>query len=165
MSRSWQTLRVTAKTAEAQDITSFELVDPEGQMLPEFNCGPKGFIDVVLQFAEAAGWPPDRLRREYFTPADDLVQDGDSRFQVELAYSGVRYEIPADRSVVDILLANGVDVPVSCEQGVCGTCLTRVLQGVPDHRDMFMTDAEHSRNDQFTPCCSRAKSDLLVLDL
>ena len=54
---------------------------------------------------------------------------------------------------------------MSCEQGICGTCLTRVLEGVPDHRDLFLTENEQALNDQFTPCCSRSKSPLLVLDL
>jgi vanillate O-demethylase ferredoxin subunit len=63
------------------------------------------------------------------------------------------------------LAGHGIEIPVSCEQGVCGTCITRVLDGVPDHRDMYFTDEEKARNDQFTPCCSRALSGVLVLDL
>ena len=59
----------------------------------------------------------------------------------------------------------GVEIPVSCEQGICGTCLTRVLEGEPDHRDLFLTEDEQAANDQFTPCCSRAKSARLVLDI
>lgn len=59
----------------------------------------------------------------------------------------------------------GVCIPLACEQGICGTCLTRVLDGEPEHRDSFLTDAERARNDQFTPCCSRARSACLVLDL
>jgi vanillate O-demethylase ferredoxin subunit len=84
---------------------------------------------------------------------------------VEIASTGTRFTVPANRSVLDVLLANGIEIPMSCEQGICGACVTGVLNGVPDHRDMFMTDEEHARNDQFTPCCSRAKSELLVLDL
>ncbi len=53
----------------------------------------------------------------------------------------------------------------SCEQDVCGTCLTRVLEGDPDHRDVYLTPEEPAANDQFTPCCSRSKSARLVLDL
>ena len=62
-------------------------------------------------------------------------------------------------------LAAGVEVPVSCEQGVCGTCLTRVLAGEPDHRDAYLTDEERAANDQFLPCCSRARTQTLVIDL
>ena len=86
-------------------------------------------------------------------------------FVVRLARSGRQVSVAADQSVVDALAAIGVDIPTSCFQGVCGTCLTPVLAGVPDHRDMFLTGEEQARNDQFTPCCSRALSDELVLDL
>ena len=68
-------------------------------------------------------------------------------------------------AVFKVKLENGFEVPISCEQGVCGTCITRVVAGTPDHRDVFMTDDEHSLNNQFTPCCSRAKSKTLVIDL
>lgn len=54
---------------------------------------------------------------------------------------------------------------MSCEQGVCGTCLTRVIEGIPDHKDLYLTPEEQAANDQFTPCCSRSKSARLVLDL
>lgn len=74
-------------------------------------------------------------------------------------------QVQAHQSVVEALAAAGVVIETSCEQGICGTCLTRVLEGEPDHRDMFMTPEEQDRNDQFTPCCSRAKGALLVLDL
>jgi vanillate monooxygenase ferredoxin subunit len=71
----------------------------------------------------------------------------------------------ADLTVIAALAAEGVQVPTSCEQGVCGTCLTRVLEGEPDHRDLYLTPEEQAGNDQFLPCCSRAKSGRLVLDL
>ena len=73
--------------------------------------------------------------------------------------------VPKDKTVVQALAQAGVEVQTSCEQGVCGTCLTRVLEGEPDHRDMYLTPEEQAKNDQFTPCCSRAKSAVLVLDL
>jgi vanillate O-demethylase ferredoxin subunit len=67
--------------------------------------------------------------------------------------------------VVQALREHGIEIMTSCEQGVCGTCITRVLDGVPDHRDLYFTDEEKAKNDQFTPCCSRASSRTLVLDL
>ena len=73
--------------------------------------------------------------------------------------------VPKDKTVVQALADAGVDVQVSCEQGVCGTCLTRVIEGIPDHKDMYLTPEEQAANDQFTPCCSRAKTPRLVLDL
>ena len=75
------------------------------------------------------------------------------------------YPIAPDVSVVEALRKEGIDILTSCEQGVCGTCLTRVLEGEVDHRDMYLTDEEKAANEQFMPCCSRARSKLLVLDL
>ncbi|WP_437882415.1 2Fe-2S iron-sulfur cluster-binding protein [Pseudomonas sp. LRF_L74] len=75
------------------------------------------------------------------------------------------YSIPADRSITQVLDEAGICIPVTCEQEICGTCLTGVLEGEPDHRDSFLTTEERVTNDQFTPCCSRARSACLVLDL
>ena len=74
-------------------------------------------------------------------------------------------QLTLGKTVVKALEEAGVEVQVSCEQGVCGTCLTRVLEGTPDHKDMYLTPEEQAANDQFLPCCSRAKSARLVLDL
>jgi vanillate O-demethylase ferredoxin subunit len=129
-----------------------------------YVCGPNGFIEAVLGGAVRAGWRPEQLHKEFFAPAADSPC-ADDTFEVEIASTGTRFTVPANRSVLDVLLANGIEISMSCEQGICGACVTGVLNGVPDHHDMFMTDEEHARNDQFTPCCSRAKSELLVLDL
>jgi vanillate O-demethylase ferredoxin subunit len=73
--------------------------------------------------------------------------------------------VKAEESVVQALQAQGVEILTSCEQGVCGTCITRVLDGECDHRDLYFTDEEKAKHDQFTPCCSRSKTPVLVLDL
>ncbi len=129
-----------------------------------YVCGPKGFIDAVLRTARESGWPEARLHYEFFA-AEVAVVKGDTAFEVRLARSGRCITIAPDQTVTAALAAAGVEVPTSCEQGICGTCITPILQGTPDHRDMFMTPEEQARNDQFTPCCSRAKSAFLVLDL
>lgn len=129
-----------------------------------YVCGPGGFMAHVLDSARQAGWDETRVHREYFAAAP-APEAASGSFEVQLASSGQCFRIPPERSVADVLLEAGVDIPLSCEQGICGTCVTRVLAGEPDHRDLFMTDAEHARNDQFTPCCSRSKSPRLVLDL
>ena len=128
-----------------------------------YVCGPPGFIDWIFAAAETAGWPEDQLHREYFTaPETTKSQTGDTAFDVRIASTGQTITIPADQSVAATLAAHGIEITVSCEQGVCGTCITGVLEGEPDHRDMILTDADL---DQFTPCCSRSYSPLLVLDL
>ncbi|MBD9631518.1 PDR/VanB family oxidoreductase [Pseudomonas sp. PDM19] len=129
-----------------------------------YVCGPGGFMAHVLDSARQAGWDESRLHREYFAAAPE-PEAASGSFEVQLASSGQCFRIPPERSVADVLLEAGVDIPLSCEQGICGTCVTRVLAGEPEHRDLFMTAAEHARNDQFTPCCSRSKSPRLVLDL
>jgi vanillate O-demethylase ferredoxin subunit len=130
-----------------------------------YVCGPSGFMDYVLQTAKSQGWPDDQTHREYFAPAPQANTAPDGEFEVELASSGQVFVIPADKPIVQVLLEHGIEIPTSCDQGVCGTCLTRVISGVPDHRDSFLTDEERARNDQMTPCCSRAKSPRLVLDI
>ncbi len=131
-----------------------------------YVCGPAGFIGWVLQSARDAGWPEHALHREYFTPppAEGRAAPS-STFMVRLASSTMVLEIPPDRSVMQVLADAGIELPSSCEQGTCGSCLTRVLEGIPDHRDFYLTDEERAANDQFTPCVSRAKTPLLVLDV
>jgi vanillate O-demethylase ferredoxin subunit len=129
-----------------------------------YVCGPAGFLEFVLSNARGQGWREDRIHFEFF--GAHVEATGANRpFQVKIASTGRIYAIAADKSVANALLEQGVDIPVSCEQGVCGTCLTRLLEGEPEHRDHFLTIEEQARNDQFTPCCSRAKGALLVLDL
>jgi vanillate O-demethylase ferredoxin subunit len=129
-----------------------------------YVCGPKGFMDACLGGARERGWAEAQLHYEFFS-ADVSPQARDGAFEVMLASSGRVVVVPKDRTVVQALAAAGVEVQTSCEQGVCGTCLTRVLEGVPDHRDMYLAPEEQAANDQFTPCCSRALSPRLVLDL
>ena len=129
-----------------------------------YVCGPKGFMDAVLGAARAAGWGQERIHFEFFN-ADVQPQSGDGAFEVQLASSGRVVAVPADRTVLAALADAGVVVPSSCEQGVCGTCLTRVIEGTPDHRDQYLLPEEQAAGDQFLPCCSRAKSPRLVLDL
>jgi vanillate O-demethylase ferredoxin subunit len=129
-----------------------------------YVCGPSGFMEWVLESARTAGWPEERLHREYFAAAP-VDTSGDGSFEVQIASTGKLIRVEADQTVIEALCAHGIWVPTSCEQGVCGACLTRVLDGTPEHRDMFLTPDEQARGDQFTPCCSRASSATLVLDL
>lgn len=129
-----------------------------------YVCGPQGFMDAVLGTARERGWLEPQLHCEYFAAAPAPAGDRQA-FEVQLASSGRIVVVPADKTVVQALTEAGVEVLTSCEQGVCGTCLTRVLEGVPDHRDLYLSAEEQAANDQFTPCCSRSRSARLVLDL
>ncbi|MAO49820.1 MAG: oxidoreductase [Pusillimonas sp.] len=129
-----------------------------------YICGPTGFIDYVVNTAKAQGWPTEQVHLEYFGGVEVDTSDDES-FEVKIASTGQTFTVPADKSITQVLDENDVFIPVSCEEGVCGTCLVRVLEGEPEHRDLYLTDSEHAANDQMTPCCSRSKSSVLVLDL
>ena len=138
------------------------LPDPDTHV---YVCGPSGFIGAVLTTTARLGWPDVQVHREFFAAAEEIEKAPSDVFEIQIASTGKVLMVPPDASVTDILVSHGIDIPVSCQQGVCGTCITRLLDGVPDHRDTFMTAAEHARNDRFTPCCSRAITSSLVLDL
>ncbi len=150
------------EASQKLDLPAVLKAAPAGSRI--YVCGPTGYIDFVVATAKAQGWPADQLHLEYFGAAPQDTT-GDREFEVRIASTGQSYRIPADQTVTAALQAQGVDIIVSCEQGVCGTCITRVLEGECDHRDMYFTDEEKAKGDQFTPCCSRAKSSVLVLDL
>ncbi len=134
--------------------------DPQAHL---YACGPAGFMDFVIGAARAAGWPEARLHVEHFSaPA---VQDTGDAFEIEIAGTGQIVPVASGQSAATALAEAGIEVPLSCEQGICGTCLTTVLAGVPDHRDMYLSAAEQAANDCFTPCCSRARTPRLVIEI
>jgi vanillate O-demethylase ferredoxin subunit len=129
-----------------------------------YVCGPQGFIDHVLGSARERGWPTAQLHVEYFGAAATDTS-GDRPFDVKLASSGRVVTVAADKTVLEALAEQGVAIPYACAEGVCGTCLTRVLDGQPDHRDLYLTEDERAASNQFTTCCSRARTPMLLLDL
>ena len=127
-----------------------------------YVCGPRGFIDFAVSAARKAGCPDERLHTESFSAGN--VEVGDS-FAVVASRSGQRLVVPPEKSIASVLEENGISVNLSCEQGICGTCLTRVLEGQPEHRDSFQTPAEKQRNDRIAICCSRSLSEELILEI
>lgn len=134
-----------------------------------YMCGPEGFMDHVAHCAMQLGWESGQLHREAFTPVTPKASvqgTQDAVFEVQLASSGQLYAIPPDKSIAAVLMAQGVDVPLSCEMGICGACLTNVLDGQPDHRDSVQSDADKSAaQQQIALCCSRSCSPRLVIAL
>jgi vanillate O-demethylase ferredoxin subunit len=126
-----------------------------------YFCGPGPFMEAINQRCE--DWPKDTVHFEYYSAEPVAVTDGG--FEVIATRSGRRVWVGPEQSITDALNAAGVEVCVSCEQGICGTCLTRVLNGTPIHNDMFLNDAEKAKNDQMLPCISRASSSTLTLDI
>jgi vanillate O-demethylase ferredoxin subunit len=129
-----------------------------------YLCGPRPFMDLVETTA-APTWAPEAVHLEYFAADPASLSGPRENFKVRLARSGGDYVVPADKSIVHALSEQGVHIETSCEQGVCGTCLTGLLEGTADHRDVFLSDEERSAGDKIMPCVSRSRSEVLVLDL
>lgn len=141
------------------DLKAIVAAAPDGAHF--YCCGP---LPMLKAFEDAtASLPPAHVHVEYFTAKEAAATEGG--FTVELKRSGTSYVIPAGKTILDVLREAGLDVPASCEKGVCGTCETRVLAGTPDHRDAILTESEKRAGDTMMICCSGAKSDRLVLDL
>lgn len=128
-----------------------------------YVCGPGALIDAVLALAARLGITEERVHHERFT--NPQVPVAGRAFRVRLQRSGKEFEVPGEVSLADALKAQGIALDTSCEQGVCGTCRTAVLDGLPEHRDLFLNEEERQRNDCLMPCVSRSHSNLLVLDL
>lgn len=128
-----------------------------------YYCGPPGFMAAVTE--AASHWPKDSVHCEYFTAPTDrpAVAQANEPFQIKLKSSGKVLDVPADKTIVQVLRDNGIDVDTSCEEGYCGTCLTRYLDGEPEHRDTVLDD--NDRAQYLMVCCARSRSPLLVLDL
>ncbi|CAI3797996.1 Carnitine monooxygenase reductase subunit [Pseudomonas sp. MM221] len=127
-----------------------------------YTCGPGGFMDWVIGHAQAAGFTPEHIHREYFQACAERAGDA---FDVVALRSGKTVRVSPGQSIAQALVTAGVKLQVACEQGMCGTCLCTVLDGQPDHRDVYLTDEEKADNQQILTCCSRALSATLILDI
>jgi vanillate O-demethylase ferredoxin subunit len=126
-----------------------------------YCCGPTPMLDAFT--AAAASWPAQQVHLEYFSAA--VAPAVESGFVVELARSKLLVSIPPGQTILEALRARGVKVQTSCEQGICGSCETRVLAGEPDHRDLLLSFEEKAANEVMMICCSGSRSAVLVLDL
>jgi ferredoxin-NADP reductase len=126
-----------------------------------YCCGPGPMLAAFE--AATANWPPEQIHVEYFTPKFEAAQAGG--FIVELARSKRELVIPPGKSILQAVREAGIQVPHSCEEGVCGACETRVISGIPDHRDSILTESERAENATMMICCSGSKSPKLVLDI
>ena len=128
-----------------------------------YVCGPKGMIEAVKSAMEASGITPDRIHFELFTSA--AAQSEDVAFEVEVQSTGEVFEVPPGKTIIEVLEAGGVDLIHDCLRGDCGICQTDIIDGVPDHRDVVLSDGEKAEGKVMQICVSRAKSGRLVLDL
>ncbi|AWH93062.1 PDR/VanB family oxidoreductase [Dietzia lutea] len=127
-----------------------------------YCCGPEALISAVEDGVRH--WPAGTLRMERFSPRQEEIGEQTS-FEIEIGSTGQIVTVDEDTSALDALREAGFDIDVSCTEGVCGTCETGVLSGIPLHLDSVLTDDEREANDTMFPCVSRAKSERLTLNL
>ena len=132
---------------------------PQGAHL--YCCGPAPMLAAFE--AAATGRPPEQIHVEYFTQQHEAATSGG--FTVVLARSQREFVVPDGKTILQALRDGGFDAAHSCEEGVCGACETKVIEGVPDHRDSVLSQAERSAGKTMMICCSGALSPKLVLDL
>ncbi len=126
-----------------------------------YCCGPTGMLDAFV--AINADRPKGHAHIEYFTAETELATDGG--YTLELVRSGKTISVAEGETMLDALLAAGVDIGFACSEGICGTCEVKVLDGIPDHRDHFLSDEDKAANRSVMVCCSGARSASLVLDI
>ncbi|WP_316206408.1 MULTISPECIES: PDR/VanB family oxidoreductase [unclassified Bradyrhizobium] len=134
---------------------------PEDTQL--FICGVDWWQDPIIALAKQKGFAEERIHVERFT-AKAAAALLDKVFEIKIASTGATFKIPGDKTVTAFLEESGVKIQTSCEQGMCGTCKTKVLEGEIDHRDKRLSSEQRAQG-YFLPCVSRAKGDTLVLDL
>lgn len=126
-----------------------------------YCCGSNGFLDDYIQAGQAL--PSGRIHYERFSASQEAAKGNE--YLLVLARSGKELTVQAGQTVLDALKAHAIRVPYMCSEGVCGSCEVKVLEGVPDHRDSVLSDAEKAMNNTMMVCCSGSRSGRLVLDL
>jgi ferredoxin-NADP reductase len=127
-----------------------------------YCCGPEPLPAAI---EEACAVHRVRLHVERFAPKANPVDGPCEAFEIELVRTGITLLVPSDLSIIEVLEEAGIDVPSSCEEGICGTCKTTVFSGLPDHHDSVLSAEEHAAGNIIAVCVSRSRSPRLVLDL
>lgn len=143
------------------DLPTILAQAPAGALV--YTCGPSPMIDAVAHEFAAHGHL-EGLHFERFSASGPVDTSGDS-FEVELRRTGVTFTVPEGVNILEEVRNVLPDQPFSCEEGYCGECETRVLEGEPDHRDDYLTPDEQETSDVMMICVSRCKGRKLVLDL
>ena len=126
-----------------------------------YCCGPTAMLGA-FELA-CARFSQDQVHVEYFAASETPSAEGG--FVVELARSKKTIPVHRGMTILDALLKEGIDAPYACMEGVCATCETKVISGIPDHKDLVLTKVEKASNKVMMICCSGSKTEKLVLDL
>ena len=144
------------------DLKAYLKDRPEGAHL--YICGPAGLI--LAAEAAASHWPEGTVHYELFAAPGQSRSWHNEPFTVYLSRRKQEITVPADKSLLEAVREAGVALDSSCEEGLCSTCIARVISGGIEHRDQVLSAAEKARGDRILTCISRAMpGERLVLDL
>lgn len=146
-----------------ESLSLARVFSTHGRQARYYCCGPSGMLDAFVAAAQAADVPLDRAHIERFS-AEPMQGQVNAGFDVELR-NGAVLHVAADQSILDVLIEAGLNPMYSCKEGICGSCETRVLGGIPDHRDSLLSEAEQAGNKTMLICVSRCKEGRLLLDI
>lgn len=176
--RSRREAAFVAEVAELSEGRAHWHFDDEQDGVPDFRallsaygpaahyycCGPAPMLAAYEAACAALGYPNMHLER-FAAPVAPMVQETAGGFEIELVRAGRILHVPADKTVLQVMLEAGIDVDYSCEGGVCGTCEVGVIAGEVDHRDFFFPPSERAAARSMMVCVSRCRSGRLVLDV
>ncbi|MFL9944181.1 PDR/VanB family oxidoreductase [Paraburkholderia graminis] len=143
------------------DLSALALAVPSDAHV--YCCGPAPMIDAFSKAFKQ--WPGSHRHVEHFGAVPDDTPASTDAFTVVLARSGLTLDVAGGQSILEVVRAAGIDADASCEQGVCGACEVKVLEGVPEHRDLLLSPEEKQAGKSIMICCSRSRSSRIVLDL
>lgn len=148
---------------DTKPVHLVELMQSQSKDTTVYLCGPRGMIDAARSAAINAGMSEDAIHIELFTASE--AQDADSAFEVEISNTGQVVSVAADQSIIEALEAANIDVMYDCQRGDCGICQCDVISGIPDHRDVVLSEDEKASGKVMQICVSRAKTARLVIDV
>lgn len=144
------------------DLAEIIASAPEGTHV--YTCGGNDFMKLVTEAAKDK-FNEEQIHLEHFHPPEIESGGQDIAFELYCEKSDVTLQVPADKTIISVLEENGIDIPISCTEGVCGSCITKFSEGQVDHRDFVLSKSERENKQLFTPCCSRATSKRLAMDI
>lgn len=130
-----------------------------------YVCGPEGFMNYIENSASKVGLTKEQFNKESFSGAEQGDVNSNKEFTLKVAGQKQEFLVPKDKSIIQVLKENDIFVPMSCENGVCGTCKCKVKSGEVEHQDLVLNESEHNQQNLFTPCVTRAKSEVLEIIL
>lgn len=153
---------VTAFQSDAGALLDLKAIVRESPAGAHFYaCGPAGMLDAYL--AATGSVLSEHVHYERFSAETEQAREGG--FEVELARTGKRIAVSPGQTILEVLKLAGVNANHSYAEGICGACETPILEGIADHRDSVLSDAEKAAGKTITICCSGARSARLVLDI